>query len=308
MERGRGERHARGGVGDGLFRRWGFRVEQWKCLGWGYYSATTEVAPVTMYCEMLAKPKELTIRSESETLEMPVAELETLKLVTRVGDDMRYLALLVVGMARYERKDYSGAVEVFSRALDEGTAPADMVSPADLYCFRGKAYAKLGNCETALEDLNKAIAADNNHVQAHSARSVLFMLRGEFEKAIKDCDRTVALSPADSSSYVDRGFVELLSGRVFPAIEDYKMAVHLDGTDEEAHTGLGVCLLAVGETASAISELDKALSHDKSSKWARVNRTFAYVMDDDLDNVRTRNNVGWGVWRARFALGKGWSV
>jgi len=88
---------------------------------WGYYQRTTEVAPVTVYCEMLKKSKGLTIRSDNETLTLPLAELETLRVVSRVSDEMKYVALLVVGLSRYEREDFTAAIDTRDQISHKST-------------------------------------------------------------------------------------------------------------------------------------------------------------------------------------------
>lgn len=252
---------------------------------WGYYQKTSEMAPVTMYFEMFRKPSKLVLRSESETLPLPLEELESLRVVTGVSDQMKYLTLLAEGMIRYERDDYRGAIEILTAALEQGKVPPEIVSPADLYFCRGCAYSLVHDCEMALLDYDKAIAVDGEYGLAYRDRAVIYLLRGDVEKARRDGDRAVTLRPGDCACRQVRAFTELFGGDAASALIDSIEAAHLDPKDPQNHNLIGFCRFMMGDLSESIAEYTLAIAVDQTQPEFFVNRGLSYCTEGDLDRA-----------------------
>ena len=67
---------------------------------WGWYGKTTEKVLVTSHFEVLQKSKFLKFRHESETISVPVTELERFTLQEQLSQKMTYLIMLTIGLSR----------------------------------------------------------------------------------------------------------------------------------------------------------------------------------------------------------------
>ena len=66
---------------------------------------------------------------------------------------------------------------------------------AALYTDLGQKYLAQGKLESALENLNKALAADSNHADAHTVIAVLYARIGQNDKAEQHYRRAAELRP-----------------------------------------------------------------------------------------------------------------
>ncbi|MCM2305314.1 MAG: tetratricopeptide repeat protein, partial [Elusimicrobia bacterium] len=73
-----------------------------------------------------------------------------------------------------------------------------------VHCWRGAAYLKLGERGKALADLDAAIEADPQDLEAYVWRGEAYRLMGRNAEALRDLDRAVALDPKYVWAYVNR--------------------------------------------------------------------------------------------------------
>jgi len=148
---------------------------------WGWYGVTKEVVPISVTFELLRPPKympELGPEAKGMVRTMAVAELESFTLQTRLSEEMTYLSLFTVGMARYAREDWDGAIACFSDALSQTAEPMRALDQSIIYFYRGNAYTSKGDYDRAVADYNQAI--DRAHelkldfVEAYVNRGVAY--------------------------------------------------------------------------------------------------------------------------------------
>jgi tetratricopeptide (TPR) repeat protein len=214
---------------------------------------------------------------------LPLEELESLRVVTMVSDEMKYLTLLAEGMIRYERDDYRGTIDILTSALEQGKVPPEIVSPADLYFCRGCAYSLAGDCKMGLADFNKAISVDKEYALAYRDRSALYFLRGELEEARRDADEAVRLRPSDGSCRESKAFAELWSGDVGSALVDSIQAARLDPKEAQNRNTIGLCRLMIRDPGGAIAEFTSAIALDKTEPALLANRGLAYLEEGELE-------------------------
>lgn len=84
------------------------------------------------------------------------------------------------GIARYEQKDYKGAIEKFNMALR--LSPTD----ADVLVFRGQSKYMLMQYKDAMDDFNKAIDLQSEYAEAYDLRGLCKAELGDKDGACKD--------------------------------------------------------------------------------------------------------------------------
>lgn len=124
--------------------------------------------------------------------------------------------------------------------------PTELKTAADWLNLGDYDYES-GNCQQAIEDLNKAISLNPKYAEAYNNRGYVYMRLQNYEAALKDLDKAIELRPDYATALRNRGdiynyYYEQDRNK---AIADYDKVVSLGKT---AVQGNSVCthrLLAV---------------------------------------------------------------
>lgn len=122
--------------------------------------------------------------------------------------------------AKFEARDYSGAVEDFNKVLS--LDPKYTLA----YAYRGHAKVNLGDYPGAIEDLNKAITLRPSFDVAYVDRGHARSFSGDYKGAITDFTKAIELSPDFASAYASRGEARLRLKDFQAAIQDFDLAIH----------------------------------------------------------------------------------
>jgi Tfp pilus assembly protein PilF len=128
----------------------------------------------------------------------------------------KWIALLVLGIVLV-----SGAVFVYGRVAGDS-------APGDFHVRTGNYRLEDGLFEQAIQEFEKALAEDPEHIGAHLGLAVAYMQMGRLEEAIAAFDRTLSLDPELAVAYADRGIAWDRLGEPEKALADYRAALALD--------------------------------------------------------------------------------
>jgi tetratricopeptide (TPR) repeat protein len=177
------------------------------------------------------------------------------------------------GMAKFELKDYKGAIEDFSKAIELDSKDAivyhkraesklhlkdfkgafedvstsiELASEnfsnkeiAEYYNDRGVANYCLGKRPEALDDFSKAIELDSECEVAYSWRGSIKIEQEDFAGAIDDYNKSIELNPKKAKRYSKRGFAKMALGKYHDAIADYSTSIELDPHNADAYCERG---------------------------------------------------------------------
>ena len=101
-------------------------------------------------------------------------------------------------------------------------------------------YLKMPPLHLALEDLDEAIALDQNYFQAYNYRGLVRAALGQFSGAMQDYSQAVNLSPEYALAYTNRGDASRTLGNIPTAIVDYNQAVRVSPRYENYHVDRGL--------------------------------------------------------------------
>ena len=121
---------------------------------WGWYGVTRDVVPLSVNFELLL-PTELDSYYHLEiepdvkgNIQTPKIEtLETFNLQTDLSDEMTYFSLYTLGIIRYFKDDYEGAIASFKNAFDHAPEPVSPEQQSKVYRGIGDAYNDNGEHE-----------------------------------------------------------------------------------------------------------------------------------------------------------------
>jgi serine/threonine protein kinase len=179
-----------------------------------------------------------------------------------------------------ETKDYSGAIENYSKAIE--------LNPqyASAYYNRGYAYYNKGNYDQAIKDYNKTIVLNPQHANAYNNRGIAYKKKGNYDQAIKDYNKTIVLNPQYANAYNNRGIAYKKKGNYDQAIKDYNKAIELNPLYALAYYNRGLAYYNKGNYDQAIMDYNKAIELSPQYANAYYNRGLAYENLGQMENAK----------------------
>jgi len=169
---------------------------------------------------------------------------------------------------------------------------ARAVAYAEAYYKSGHEYLKVGKSALAIEDLNKAIAANPDYAEAYSDRGEAYSYKGQYDKAIEDCSRAISINPNYAEAYLNRGrvysFIANKGGKndsaiLEKAIGDYNKAIAINPNYSDAHISRGHAYLRKGKHDLAIEDYNKEIAINPNDADAYNYRGDAYAKKGQYD-------------------------
>jgi tetratricopeptide (TPR) repeat protein len=125
------------------------------------------------------------------------------------------------GLEKARQKDYPGAIEEFTDAIQENPYFADA------YVQRGLAYYDSGAIHQAVSDYTAALNLNPRSIEAYYCRALARLALKNLPGALGDVDKTISLNPKHAAAYNLRGIVRRKQGSIPEAIASFKKAAEL---------------------------------------------------------------------------------
>ncbi|HBB31754.1 MAG TPA: hypothetical protein DDZ80_11760 [Cyanobacteria bacterium UBA8803] len=156
------------------------------------------------------------------------------------------------GLARYRLDDTKGAVEDFRQAslLDPKAAAP--------YNHLGNVQLKIGEVKDALENLNQALRLDPKYAEAYKNRGDARAKLGDTQGALKDYNQALLINPKYADAYNNRGDIRTKLGDHTGAINDYNQAVSSNNNYAISYKKIGNIQAQLGDKKAAIAAYQKA--------------------------------------------------
>lgn len=140
-----------------------------------------------------------------------------------------------------------------------------------IYRYRGNAYIRLSQFETAIRDFNHAIRLNPRDARAYNNRGIAFLYLKRYWQALRDYSRAVRLDPRHPFFYNNRGSAYFRLGQYRQAIAQYNHALRLNPRLSHAYHGRGLCFDRLKQHDRALRDYDQAI---------RLNPRFAKAYFD----------------------------
>lgn len=170
--------------------------------------------------------------------------------------------------------------------------PGDPENPktkaANLYTDLGQKYMAQGKLEVALENLNKALAADNNHADAHTVIALLFERIGDNAQAEEHYRRAAELMPKSGNENNNYGAFLCKIGRFDDASTYFVRAITdpFYKTPVVALTNSGTCAIKGGKLDVAEKDLRLALDREPNNSEALFQMATVLYQKNDFFRAR----------------------
>ena len=188
------------------------------------------------------------------------------------------------------------AMLLASCATSGGTGrPAPLSNPenpktkaAKIYTDLGQKYLAQGKLETALENLNKALATDPNYVDAHTVIALLYEQIGENAKAEQNYRRAAELAPKSGNENNNYGAFLCKMGKYSEAAPYFVRAISdpFYQTPVVALTNSGTCAIKGGKLDVAERDLRAALDREPNNTEALFQMANVLYLKNDFFRAR----------------------
>lgn len=157
------------------------------------------------------------------------------------------------------------------------------------YSNRGKAYIEQKLYNSALIDLNRAIALDPSYGEAYNNRGNALLALGEFDKAIADYEAAqrvgISYRPVANKLLYNLGTAYFDKGLVAKSIEYFTQAIKENSADPAYYYNRAVAYGKFGELAKAIADYDQAIRLNPGYVKAFNNRGAMHEQGGHLDEA-----------------------
>jgi tetratricopeptide (TPR) repeat protein len=255
---------------------------------WGWYKRTDANIVLSAHFEVLHKPALLTLRQEKEELNLAREGIETFEIQTRLSNELTYLTLFTVGLARVELGDCRPAISLFNKALMQNAVPEQMVDPTAVYLVRGNCYVMVGNYDRAISDFDNWLRVSPEHSCAacvYHNRASAYFLKGNCERAITDFSEAIKRAPDYGYSYEGRGNCYAFKGNYEASIADYNQAIKYQPSNGNAYVNRGASFSSIGDYDRAIADFNQAIILKGDLFTIYADRGIAYKAKGNLVNA-----------------------
>lgn len=159
---------------------------------------------------------------------------------------------------------------------------------AALYTDLGQKYMAQGKLEIAMENLNKALAADINHADAHTVIALLYERIGDNTKAEEHYRRAAELVPKSGNENNNYGAFLCKMGRYDDSAVYFVRAISdpFYKTPAVALTNSGTCAIKGGKLDVAEKDLREALNREPNNAEALFQMATVLYRKNDFFRAR----------------------
>lgn len=184
---------------------------------------------------------------------------------------------------RWISRNLKEALISFKQAKEIKTTPILVYSIAEC-------WSHLGDTESALEEVNHALAQDSINVLLLDAKIDYLKDLGRYEEAMKAAEHLILYNPASNIGYKQRGMLRKNMGNVTGAIEDLTMALTIDPSHLMPLLRRGHLYRQKGDEQRATADFRKVTEIDTITSEANYTM-FAYCALGERDKALTLMNA-----------------
>ena len=159
----------------------------------------------------------------------------------------------LLGNAYLQLKDFENASRLLNKAAEFIEVPAD----ADV--FRARSNLAVGKADAAVTDLQRALAANPDLVQAEALLIMTYLQRGELDKALEGALKQTEKYPDRPQGHELLARVREAAGRTAEARESYEKTLAIDPTYVPAALRLAELDFAEGQLAAVDARFESLL-------------------------------------------------
>ncbi len=179
---------------------------------------------------------------------------------------------IALGTATFARNaTWSDGISLWSDVIDKSPRKARGYNNIAMH------YRKVGQMDTAIEFLEKALSITPDIAKSHYNLGNVYSARGEFGKALEHYLMAVKIKPSFVNAHVNLGILYQKIGQPEKATMHYEWAVSLEPDTPEPYFNLANAYMRQGRLDDAIQYYKKAIILSPSDQDAHNNLAIAYA-------------------------------
>ena len=195
------------------------------------------------------------------------------------------------GMTAYRNGDYSLALELLEKALDQ-----DRENSLYHYNF-GLILIALERTDEAIQSFQQAVRFSPDFSEAQFNLGLALKKQGQFDAAKLRFEKVVQLKPNDAEAYYNLGNILKAQAKLEDAEKKYYQVLKLKPYHPAAFNNLGLTLKEQGRIEAAIENYQQALKLKPDFAEAHWNLSLAHLLNGNFE-------AGWIEYEWRFKRGK----
>ena len=216
-------------------------------------------------------------RDVSSKLRLKLSGADQQNLAKNYTKDPEAYRLYLQGRFYWNKRagrEFEKSEAYFRRSIERDPSFAlGYVGLADYYGDRERHKAK--------ENVNRALALDDNLAEAHGTLGYQYMLDYDWARSEQHMTRALELDPKNLELHRWIGQRLMMLGRYDEAFASYRRALEIDPTSSPVQFIFGACLVASGQLDKGIEYLENAIKADPSFVWSHSQLSFAYRFKND---------------------------
>lgn len=239
-------------------------------------TASTSEKPIPPSSEAIPESDDVLTAGKSEVSVPPEPAVDEDAAPEPPADQMaaKAEATLERANALFKEGDYLGAIQIYSRAIDQDP------NKVSAYFNRGLTHLKLNDLRAALDDFNKVLSLDPGNPSAHYQRGMIHVRREDLTAAIEDFNGALSAMPESAALYAQRASAYYQLQAYQRAVDDYTQALTLRPEDVTFLLNRGLTYVALEEVEQALDDYDRAVEQAPDNALAYYYRGQAYIQQD----------------------------
>jgi tetratricopeptide (TPR) repeat protein len=177
------------------------------------------------------------------------------------------------GIAKFQKKDYEGAVREFRRSI--AISPNSQFS-SDAANYMASAHIQLNDMDSAVRAYQLSIRINPNREDTRISLGNLFFTQERYQEAEQQYTAAIRINPT-ATNYYSLGQVYLKMGNYHQAETQFWKVVQLEPDEPAGSYGLGLTYSKEGRFDDAIRQFNTAIEAQRDFYDAYLEMGFAYA-------------------------------
>ena len=194
-----------------------------------------------------------------------------------VKDPTNSIAYLYRGLAKFQLKDYQGAIQDYSKCIE--------LDPNNKDAYRCRAFAmeELKDYQSAIQDYSKLIEHDPNDQAAYLyLRADAKENLKDYQGAIQDYNKMIELEPTNKGYYVMRARAKNHLKDYQGAVQDYSKAIEIDEKSTSYIYERGrTYQIHLNDVEAAKKDFEKVISINDNDRLVEIAFSNYYLGDKE---------------------------
>lgn len=150
---------------------------------------------------------------------------------------------------------------------------------------RAYALSATGDMDGAIQELNDAIALDDERAVLYLSRARAYGVKKQYGKALADLEKTVELQPESAAPHILRGKIYELQDKQQDALDEYAAGLEKNAKYAPGYVNRGTLYRTMKDFDKAEADFTKVVELEPTKAQSYVDRGWVYVLLDELDKA-----------------------